>query len=227
MPLIALAIALLAVLLAAIALMPLTLVQRYRVGTARRLARGWITTLNLIAIGISIVLFLAGSGRHEHLGAASVSVRARRPGAWDAGRRPRTGVDQVGREPELASLHAEPLARARNHADGDVPAALRILARLADVASGTWTIVLARRVGRRRIACRRRGRARVLLHVLDRRPPPLARTQSHGAARSTRPSRASDLVAQHRDEIQSLRFTRYDAARRPGARSRSSVVRCR
>ncbi len=61
MPLIALAIALLAVLLAAIALMPLTLVQRYRVGTARRLARGWIATLNLIAIGISIVLFLLGA----------------------------------------------------------------------------------------------------------------------------------------------------------------------
>jgi hypothetical protein len=59
-PLIALAIALFVV-LAAIALMPLTLVQRYRVGTARRLARGWITTLNLVAIGISTALFLAGA----------------------------------------------------------------------------------------------------------------------------------------------------------------------
>jgi hypothetical protein len=60
-PLIALAVALLVV-LAAIALMPLTLVQRYRVGTARRLARGWVTSLNLIAIGISTVFFLVGAG---------------------------------------------------------------------------------------------------------------------------------------------------------------------
>ena len=60
MPLIAaLAMALL-VMLAAIALMPLSLVQRYRVGTARRLARGWVTTLNLVAVGLSTVLFLTG-----------------------------------------------------------------------------------------------------------------------------------------------------------------------
>lgn len=60
MPLIALGLALLVV-LAAIALMPLSLVQRYRVGTARRLARGWVTTLNLVAVGISTGLFLTGA----------------------------------------------------------------------------------------------------------------------------------------------------------------------
>jgi hypothetical protein len=60
MPIFALAVAMLVV-LAAIALMPLSIVQRYRVGTARRQARGWVTTLNLVAVGISVVLFLAGA----------------------------------------------------------------------------------------------------------------------------------------------------------------------
>jgi hypothetical protein len=59
-PLVAIAAALLA-LLALIALMPVSLVQRYRVGTARRLARGWVATLNLIALSISTAIFLAGA----------------------------------------------------------------------------------------------------------------------------------------------------------------------
>ena len=59
MPLILLAVALL---LAPIALMPLALVLRYRAGTARRQARGWVTTLNLVALAISTSLFLLGAG---------------------------------------------------------------------------------------------------------------------------------------------------------------------
>ena len=59
-PLVALALALFVV-LAAIVLMPLSLVQRYRAGTARRLARGWIVTLNLFAIVLSTMIFLASS----------------------------------------------------------------------------------------------------------------------------------------------------------------------
>jgi hypothetical protein len=46
---------------AAIVLMPLALVQRYRVGTARRLARGWITTLNLLGISMSVLVFVLGA----------------------------------------------------------------------------------------------------------------------------------------------------------------------
>jgi len=45
-PLILLAVALV---LAPIVLMPLSLVLRYRAGTARRQARGWVTALNLVA----------------------------------------------------------------------------------------------------------------------------------------------------------------------------------
>jgi hypothetical protein len=44
-----------------VALMPLILLQRYRVGTARRLVRGWTVTLNLVLMGISTILFLAGA----------------------------------------------------------------------------------------------------------------------------------------------------------------------
>ena len=49
------------VILAAIVLMPLSLIQRYRVGTARRLARGWMAVVNLVGISISVILFLSGA----------------------------------------------------------------------------------------------------------------------------------------------------------------------
>lgn len=41
-----------------IALIPISLVQRYRMGTSRRLARGWVVTLNLAALTLSVVLVL-------------------------------------------------------------------------------------------------------------------------------------------------------------------------
>jgi len=59
MPLLAVAVVLL--LAAPILLMPLALVLRYRAGTARRQARGWVTTLNLVALAISTSLFLLGA----------------------------------------------------------------------------------------------------------------------------------------------------------------------
>lgn len=49
---------LLVVVLAVIALVPISLVQRYRMGTARRLARGWVATLNIAALSLSVVLVL-------------------------------------------------------------------------------------------------------------------------------------------------------------------------
>jgi hypothetical protein len=54
-------VAFLLVILAAIVLMPLSLVQRYRVGTARRLGRRWFATLNAVGILLSIVLFVMGA----------------------------------------------------------------------------------------------------------------------------------------------------------------------
>jgi hypothetical protein len=44
-----------------VCLLPLSIIQRYRVGTARRRGRSWIATLNMTAIGISMVLFIIAS----------------------------------------------------------------------------------------------------------------------------------------------------------------------
>jgi hypothetical protein len=41
--------------------MPLSLVLRYRAGTARRQARGWVAVLNLAALAVSTSLFLMGA----------------------------------------------------------------------------------------------------------------------------------------------------------------------
>jgi len=60
MPLLALALLLL-VPLALIALTPLLLVQRYRAGSARRLARPWLATVNLASMLLSAGLFLFGA----------------------------------------------------------------------------------------------------------------------------------------------------------------------
>jgi hypothetical protein len=57
-PLILLAIALV---LTPVVLVPVSLVLRYRAGTARRQARGWIAILNLIGLAISTMLFLMGA----------------------------------------------------------------------------------------------------------------------------------------------------------------------
>jgi hypothetical protein len=57
-PLIVLAIL---VVLACIALIPFSIIQRFRMGMTRRPARGWLATLNLIPITISVALFLVGT----------------------------------------------------------------------------------------------------------------------------------------------------------------------
>ena len=61
MPVIALLLFLAFIVLASIALLPLSLVQRYRVGTVRRPARGWMVTINLVGTAITAALFLLGS----------------------------------------------------------------------------------------------------------------------------------------------------------------------
>jgi len=44
-----------------LALMPLILIQRYRVGTARRQARPWIATANVAVMAFSTICFLVGA----------------------------------------------------------------------------------------------------------------------------------------------------------------------
>lgn len=59
MPAVLLAVALLLLVVLLLLLAP---VLRYRAGTARRRARGWVATLNLTGLLISTVLFLTGAG---------------------------------------------------------------------------------------------------------------------------------------------------------------------
>ena len=49
------------VVLAVVALIPLSIVQRYRVGTSRQRARGWLATINLAGLALSAVLFLTSA----------------------------------------------------------------------------------------------------------------------------------------------------------------------
>lgn len=49
------------VIFAAIVLTPLALVQRYRLGTARRRARRWVATINAAGLALSALMFLAGA----------------------------------------------------------------------------------------------------------------------------------------------------------------------
>lgn len=58
MPLVALAIL---IVLAFIALIPFSIIQRLRLGMSRRQARGWVAAVNLIAVGLSVALFLLGA----------------------------------------------------------------------------------------------------------------------------------------------------------------------
>jgi hypothetical protein len=49
------------VVLALIALIPVSLVQRYRMGTSRQRARGWLIGINVVGLSLSAVLFLASA----------------------------------------------------------------------------------------------------------------------------------------------------------------------
>jgi hypothetical protein len=61
MPVLAALAAIALALVASLALMPLSLVLRYRASTARRVARGWVAALNVGAIASSAALLLAGA----------------------------------------------------------------------------------------------------------------------------------------------------------------------
>lgn len=53
--------AILIVILLWVLLVPVTIVQRYRTGTARRRARSWMAAFNAAGIGLSIAVFLTGA----------------------------------------------------------------------------------------------------------------------------------------------------------------------
>lgn len=61
MPLLVLALVLVLLPIVLLGLMPFVLVQRYRMGSARRKARPWLLTVGLVTMALSTVAFLAGA----------------------------------------------------------------------------------------------------------------------------------------------------------------------
>ena len=61
MPLLILPLLFVLALVALVALIPVSLVQRYRLGTSRQRARGWLVTINLAGLTLSAILFLASA----------------------------------------------------------------------------------------------------------------------------------------------------------------------
>jgi hypothetical protein len=57
-PLVAVALALLILVLLAVLSLPFSIIQRYRMGTSRRLARGWVVTINFFGIVVSAGILL-------------------------------------------------------------------------------------------------------------------------------------------------------------------------
>lgn len=164
MPLIILAIALFLVVL--VIAMPLSLVQRYRMGKARRLGRGWAATLNLIMIAFSVPVFLWGAAvtslwmprafSYSLVGLAGGAVLGV------------LGLLVTRWEETPRALHYTPnrwliLGLTLRSADA---IALRVLAGLAGV--GVSHIV-ARSHGSSRLSGRGSGGARLLFYLLRRR----------------------------------------------------------
>jgi hypothetical protein len=49
------------IVLALVALIPISILQRYRVGTSRQRARGWLAVLNIVGLALSSVIFLVSA----------------------------------------------------------------------------------------------------------------------------------------------------------------------
>lgn len=58
MPFLLIPVVLLGAILVAVLLIPVSLVMRYRTGRTRRQARGWTATFNIVALAVSILLWL-------------------------------------------------------------------------------------------------------------------------------------------------------------------------
>jgi hypothetical protein len=159
------------IILAAVVLAPVALIQRYRAGTARRPARGWLATINLVGITLSIAVFLFGAAMTNiwvpqafahACGGLAIGALLGLVGLW------LTRWDEAGGRP----LHAQSLARAGDQPCCGGPPSVRRVAQLAGV-----RVARGRRdVGRSRRRCRlprsRGGDPRLLLRLLAGHPSP-------------------------------------------------------
>ena len=128
-------------------------------------------------IGVFVGAVSRGRGYHLIMGperAHAESDRVRERMSAGPGR---PCTQPVGTCPRVASLHAEPLAGARNHPPGYGQAGIWVLAELAGLAchGGLWFV--GGGDGRGGVASGRRGRARVLPDILARRAPTSAAAQ--------------------------------------------------
>ncbi len=129
--------------LAVLLFMPVILLQRYRMGTARRQARGWIATANVFAMALSATFFMAVAAVTtafvpNAFTYSLIGLLAR--GTHRCGRRL---VEPLGVDAGNPSLHAESLAGARHHARRDDASRVRLLASLAQLACQSGRHVMA------------------------------------------------------------------------------------
>ena len=150
------------VVLALIALVPLSIVLRYRAGTSRRRARSWIVTLNFTGLVVSVAFFLtAAAVSNVWVPDAFAYATA---GLAIGGILGALGLGLTRWESAPGSLHYTPnrwLVLAITLVVA-APHRVRLLARLARVAGRTGRRVVVRR-GRRRGIDRGRSRGARLL----------------------------------------------------------------
>ena len=169
----------------ALLLMPFTLVQRYRMGSARRRARGWLAALNVFAMAFSNALFLLGAAFTSYW-IAGVFTQALL-GVAAGGALGVVGFLLTRWEHEQGALHYTP-NRWLVLAITLVVAArvgLRLLARSARVVLRRGAVDSRRRGDARG----RWPRARLLLRLLARRAPQPPRVGAH----SRSPSRGASV----------------------------------
>ena len=131
-PLILLAVVLV---VAPIVLVPLSLVLRYRAGTARRQARGWVATLNLVGARHLDLALPDGRGLDDPLGATRPRIFGPRSPRGHRSRHHRPVAQPLGARAAVAPFHAQPVAGPRRDSCRHRASALRPLARLARLAS--------------------------------------------------------------------------------------------
>lgn len=89
-----------------VALMPVTIVQRYRAGTARRVGRPWFARLNFLLLGVSTAIFVVSSAiMNVWLPNALLHVAAGLVGGAALGL---LGLKLTRWEPTAAAIHYTP-----------------------------------------------------------------------------------------------------------------------
>jgi hypothetical protein len=154
-------------LLLAIAFIPLLLLVRFRLGSARRRARGWVATVNMAALTVSAVLLL--------ISAAIVSVwipDALKAGHWSCIRSAalivRTGSHPLGENAARVVLQAKSVVRP-HYTDGSYGSDYLLdVGCLACVGSFWKYQIMARRIRHRRFSWRRGCGRRILLRLCRR-----------------------------------------------------------